>query len=106
MTKVSAVRKVKVSILVANVTAEGESGEMKGKGTMFGRWWELGAQVIIYLSFISLEDCPCVPVRVRLYVCVCLRLSVCVRIHQVRKVEGGGVEMLKVSVDDLHAPSS
>lgn len=28
----------------------------------------------------------------------------CVR--QVRKVEGGGVEMLKVSVDDLHAPSS
>lgn len=35
-------------------------------------------------------------------VCACM----CVYVRQVKEVVGGGVEMLKVSVDDLHAPSS
>lgn len=59
---------------------------------MFRRWRELGVHVIIHLSCISLE---------------CVQACLCMCVHQVRKVEGGGgVEMLKVSVDDLHAPSS
>lgn len=66
----------------------------KGEGSTFGKWQELGAKVIIYLSCVCFGVCVCVCEKTGA-ACVCVWAE---------SAGGGGV--LKVSVDDLHAPSS